>query len=235
MFCYKNVDGRKDEASLRAIYQLRYQVYVNECGFEKQEDHPSGLERDEYDQHSIHFYACPKDTGDAIGTIRIILGAETLLPVEKHFNIKKLSESIRRDQIAEISRLAVSKDYRCRALDRAIHATKQFTNNHPLTNEVINRFRRQFEQDLVRGLYVSLYRDSKARGLTHWFAVMTNGLHMILRRWGINFEQIGPSRDYHGLRTPYIINIENIEQSIQRNYPSMFLEAQNGLIYENAS
>jgi N-acyl amino acid synthase of PEP-CTERM/exosortase system len=92
-------------------------------------------------------------------------------------------------------------------------------------------FRRKCEHQLVRGLYVSLYRESKLRGLTHWFTVMAKGLYVILKRWGISFVQIGPARDYHGIRAPYLISIESIERSLQRNDPALFFEAQNGLLH----
>jgi N-acyl amino acid synthase of PEP-CTERM/exosortase system len=94
----------------------------------------------------------------------------------------------------------------------------------------VRDFRRHFEQELVRGLYISLYRDSKLRGLTHWFAVMANGLYVMLKRWGINFEQIGPARDYHGIRAPYLVSIESIERSLERSYPALYCEAQSGLM-----
>ena len=33
----------------KEIFKLRYDVYVSEFGFERKEDHPSGLEEDVYD------------------------------------------------------------------------------------------------------------------------------------------------------------------------------------------
>ncbi len=33
-------------AMMEAIHRLRYQVYVEEYGYEKPEDHPDGLEKD---------------------------------------------------------------------------------------------------------------------------------------------------------------------------------------------
>lgn len=233
LFTYRMIDGREGfTSSLSAICQLRYQVYVNECGFERPEDHPDGLERDEYDQHSIHFYACSMHSDDVIGAARIILGSERPLPIERHFDISKLPSGVRREQVAEISRLAVSKEFRCRTIERAILKMKQTAANHmPPHMESGLEFRRHLEQELVRGLYVSLYRDSSLRGLTHWFAVMAKGLHVILKRWGIGFEQIGPARDYHGIRAPYLVSIESIERSLEKNYPALYCEVQSGLMH----
>lgn len=233
LFSYKAVDGRGAlTSSLDAICQLRYQVYVNEWGFERPEDHPCGLERDEYDQHSIHLYACASHSDDVIGAARIILGSERTLPIERHFDISQFPSGVRREQSAEISRLAVSKEFRCRAIEHAIFGTEQApTNNkHPIM-ENIREFYRKFEHQLVRGLYISLYRESKIRGLTHWFAVMAKGLYVILKRWGISFEQIGPARDYHGLRAPYLVSINSIESSLEKHDPSLYYETQSSLAY----
>ena len=90
-------------------------------------------------------------------------------------------------------------------------------------------FRRSYEHQLVRGLYVVLYRESKIRGLTHWFTVMAKGLYVILRRWGISFVQIGPARDYYGLRAPYMVSIESIESSLKKHDPDLYYETQISL------
>ena len=233
LFTYGVVDGRGGfTSSLNAICQLRYQVYVNEWGFERPEDHPCGLERDEYDQHSIHLYARANHSDDVIGAARIILGSERTLPIERHFDISQFPSEVNREQTAEISRLAISKEFRCRAINHAIFGTGQAPANHknPVT-ENFRDFRRKFEQQLVSGLYISLYRESKARGLTHWFTVMTKGLYVILKRWGICFEQIGPARDYHGLRAPYLVSIKSIERSLEKHDPALYFAAQSSLVH----
>jgi N-acyl amino acid synthase of PEP-CTERM/exosortase system len=231
LFTYKVVDGRTGSTSaLRPVNRLRYQVYVNEWGFEKPEDHPEGLEQDEYDPHSIHFCAYPRHSDDLIGAARIILGSERPLPIERHFEIKPLPPGVRREQTAEISRLAVSKEFRCRAIQRALFGKQESSADPTYAGmESPRDFRRKFEHHLVRGLYLSLYRESKLRGVTHWFTVMAKGLYVILKRWGISFEQVGPARDYHGLRAPYMISIESIESALRQNDPALFNEAQQAL------
>jgi len=233
LFNYKVIDGREEFTSdLSNVCQLRYQVYVNEWGYEKAEDHPGGIEQDEYDQHSIHLCACAKHSEDVVGAARLILGSEKSLPIESHFSINQLPTGVRREQTAEISRLAISKEFRCRALDRVFSGAEQGAVKHMhLMKENIRALRRRSEHQLVRGLYLSLYRESKNRELTHLFTIMSKGLHMILKRWGINFEQIGPAREHHGIRAPYLIVIDEIERSLQRNNPALFYEAQQVLTY----
>ena len=233
LFNYKVIDGREEFTSdLSNVCQLRYQVYVNEWGYEKAEDHPGGIEQDEYDQHSIHLYACSKHSEDVVGTARLILGSERPLPIESHFSINQLPPGVRREQTAEISRLAISKEFRCRALDRVFSGAEQGAVKHmQLMKENIRALRKRSEHQLVRGLYLSLYRESKNRELTHLFTIMSKGLHMIVKRWGLNFEHFGPARDHHGIRAPYLIIIEEIERSLQRNNPALFYEAQQVLTY----
>jgi len=59
---------------------------------------------------------------------------------------------------------------------------------------------------------------------------MAKGLYVILRRWGINFVKIGPDRDYHGTRAPYLISLESIERSLGKNHPALYGELQSGLM-----
>ena len=225
-FTYRAVDGRSgDDPVITTIHRLRYQVYVNEWGFEKPQDHPGGLEKDEYDRHSLHFYACPKQSDEIIGSARIILGSELPFPIERHFDVSGFPAAGRRGQMAEISRLAISKDYRRRAIDRVIFSS----GSNPVDDAEVDRAvavpvleeRRKCEHELIRGLYLLIYRDSLRLGLTHWYAVMARGLHIILRRWGIEFRQIGPEQYYHGLRAPYVVDIATLEAAVARSNPEL--------------
>lgn len=232
LFSYRIIDGRAGYSpSLNAVCRLRYQVYVNEWGFERAQDHPAGLEQDEYDQHSLHFCAFPRHSEDVIGAARIILGAERPLPIERHFDIRQFPAGVKREQAAEISRLAVSKEFRCQAIKRAIFGTDQTKENTHPRIEPRGDFRRIYEHQLVRGLYIALYRESKLMDLTHWFTVMAKGLYVILKRWGVEFTQIGPAQEYHGLRAPYLISLAAMERSLERNNPGLFREMQYSLLH----
>ena len=211
---------------LQDIYSLRYQVYVNEWEFEAPEDHPVDLEYDDYDPHSVHFYVRCKSDGKVIGTIRTILNSDLGFPIERHFVLTERPKCIDKDTVGEISRLAVSKEYRRRAIDNSLFEAGPFLpNTLPRYMDDGRDIRRNCEHELVRGLYLLLYRDSKQRGLTHWYAVMVKGLYVILKRWGIPFHQIGAARDYHGLRAPYLIDIETVEKTLEKKNPDLLEEA----------
>lgn len=206
--------------TLEDVFKLRYRIYCEERGFEKPEDHPGGVERDCYDDHSVHFAAINGDSG-VVGTARIILDSTDGFPIEKHCTIDAGRLPAERSKLAEISRLAVSRDYRRRAEDHFIYdgegeCPPDFTPN------LADRRRRH---EIVIGLYKCIYVESKRRGLTHWYTAMSRGLYLLLDRMGIPFEPIGPVVDYHGIRTPYLGHIELIERKVHEMNPNFYNEA----------
>lgn len=232
-FIYKTVEGRNsDDPVLPLIYRLRYQVYVNEWAFETADDHPGGLEYDQYDKPSVHFYASCKSEDKIVGTARVILNSELGFPILKHFDIEKQHEGVENSRAGEISRLAVSKEYRRRAIDRAIFGIGNFDPGHiPRYMDDGRDAHRHCEHELIRGLYLSIYSDSKRMGLTHWYAVMAKGLYIILKRWGILFKQVGPAKDYHGIRAPYLVSIDSVERVLEQTNPELLLEAREAVFH----
>jgi len=196
---------------MKEIFRLRYQVYCLECGFESPEDHPEKMELDEYDEYSCHFCATVEGTGEVIGTARIILPSPIGFPIERHCQFDSDRPQINPAYIGEISRLAISKDFRRREIDKMLYSQKDVN-----LSEVRSVYleRRRFESFIVAGLYQCIYHESRNQGLTHWYAVMVKGLWSLLRRWGVFWLPIGPEVDYHGLRAPYLAKIAEVEQQM---------------------
>lgn len=92
---------------MRYVYSIRYEVYCLECGFEDSLRFKSEIEFDEYDLSAIHFIAF--DDTNAIGTVRMVFSSEGF-PLEKHCKIEHIK--LPYQELAEISRLAVLKQYR---------------------------------------------------------------------------------------------------------------------------
>src|SRR5690242_16009495 len=113
MFEFRKI-GRSDPL-LRDVYGPRYRVYCLEWGFERDEDCPQDefgkLEKDGFDEHSVHFAAIRKNDGGVIGTIRVVLDSEKGFPIEEHCQIDMDMSRVDRRKLGEISRLAVSKQY----------------------------------------------------------------------------------------------------------------------------
>lgn len=208
---------REDE--LIEVYKLRYKVYCEEWGFEKPEDHQGGLETDEFDKHSIHFIGID-DKHQAIATVRIILNSEKGFPFEKHCKIDVDLSNLNRDKAGEISRLAISKEYRRRVEDRF-----KYEGTAEYYEEVVGVSKdRRRSEEIAIGLYKCIYVESKKMGLTHWFAVMAKGLYLLLKKMGILFTPIGPDIYYHGFRAPHLGSIEDVETEVSRVNPGLLKE-----------
>lgn len=234
-FDFNIIDSQSGDTELyQAIYRLRYQVYVSEWGFESAEDHPDGLEMDEHDLNSRHFYASSSSDTNIIGTARMIMPSDRPFPVQEHFELEDCFSDGDGFKVAEISRLAISKDFRRRAIDRVIF-NKDKTHDEDLTYHQeslknLENERRKCEHELIRGIYLMIYRESVSLDLTHWYAVMARGLYVILARWGIHFRQIGEEKEYHGLRAPYVLSIKELEESLHKKNPELLKIARHGIV-----
>ncbi len=205
------------------IYQLRYQVYVNEWRFENRLDHPSGMERDVFDQHSHHFMAFSNNI--LIGTVRIIRYSPIGFPLERNCTVTADLSAINRENIGEISRLAVSKDFRRRAYDKELYE------GGPASEDLFqsDKDMRRKRHEIILGLFKAMYQESKALGITHWIVATAKALQILLRRLGIVFDPIGPEVNYHGLRTPYLICISAIEKHLAETNRELLEEFIEGL------
>lgn len=206
---------------LNEVYKLRYKVYVEEWEFEKREDHPGEIEKDAFDEHSVHFVVKRKGENRIIGTIRMITNSAEGFPIEKHCRIDADLSAYDKNRLGEISRLAVSKDYRKRSTD-----TVYFDGRVVEETAIDNMFTgsRKMSNDIVLGLYKCIYQESLERGNECILAVMARGLYLLLKRVGILFEPIGPAQYYHGLRTPYLGKISTMLQELERRNPSLYRE-----------
>lgn len=97
---------------IECVYRLRYQVYCLEHRFLDSRCYPDGLEFDEYDSNSVHFVARHVH-GAIIGTIRLIMASDLGFPFEKHCQMYGGSHDRCEERVAEISRLAVPRQFRC--------------------------------------------------------------------------------------------------------------------------
>lgn len=218
MFYYQKI--LKTDARINDVYKLRYKVYCDEWGFEKPEDHPGGVEIDEFDEFSSHFAVIRTDNNELIGTTRVIFSSEKGFPLESHSVIDSGAfEGINRNNIGEVSRLAVSKDYRKRFVDKVMFEFKEYDEEY---EKQVSAERRKLDQEIVLNLYSCIYRECLDKDLTHLIAVMADGLYLILKRIGIIFNSIGPSVDYHGPRTPYICCIGDSIQNIKKKRPEIY-------------
>lgn len=209
-FKFLCVDNHQD--LLQETYRLRYRIYCQEVEFLDDGDYPDGAETDLYDQHSMHFAALDRDN-QVVGTLRLIFDSEHGFPLESHCpNYDQSKITFPRSQLAEISRLAVSKSWRRRKND-GLYGMNSY---HPAPDDNIpERIRAKRKRPIiVFGLYKQMYLESKRRGITHWYAAMEQKLNSTLKKFSFEFHAIGPEHDYYGPVTPFLGEIAKIEQRL---------------------
>ncbi|WP_306536948.1 PEP-CTERM/exosortase system-associated acyltransferase [Geobacter sp.] len=219
MFEFRKADH--DKQLMDEIYWLRYKVYCDEWGFEKPEDHPDGIEIDDYDHHSVHFAAFREDDGSLIGTVRLIRSSELGFPLFSHCTVDTDLSFLGGNAVGEISRLAISKELRRRRPDRALYDGEMQELEVEDTPLAV-RERRKNENAIVLGLYRCLYKESIETGVTHLYAVMARGLFLLLKKISINFRQIGPEVNYHGSRTPYILDLAQMMVDLKERNSQLY-------------
>jgi N-acyl amino acid synthase of PEP-CTERM/exosortase system len=197
-------------------FRVRFQVYCIDNGFEDPANSPDGLERDSFDSHSIHSVLTHNATGNAIGTVRLVLpeenGERRVLPV------RQIVGALAADGVApfpiegtaEISRFSIVKSFRQHTPDQGFEA------------QLSHEEWRKMLFHLPLGLMKSMVEMSARAGLTHWVAVMEPALLRLLTRLGIHFNSLGSLVDYHGRRQPCWSNIDTLLARVHAERPDVW-------------
>ena len=207
-----DVKAATTQEHLRSALQLRYQVYCLETGFENGEQHPDGLERDEFDSRSTHSLLIHRDSGMIAGTVRLVLpdreDYEAAFPIEKHCSglVRPTAASLQRSQVAEISRFCISKEFKRRMAE--MHTV--WGRPPTLSEDDQAVIQRRLIPHITVGLFTAIVRMSAQERIRYWYAVMEPSLLRLLTRFGIHFTPIGPAVDYHGIRQPCFASADEI-------------------------
>ncbi|MBF7072173.1 PEP-CTERM/exosortase system-associated acyltransferase [Glaciecola sp. MH2013] len=211
-----NSDFKKD-----IVFRLRHKVYCEELSYEPLRD--DELETDTFDNYAFHALIQHIKSRQYAGTVRIICPRDESekLPIEvfcqdKILNAKFLPENFNRDDICEISRLAVPLEFRRRVSDQVSGAaTGSFNDDVDEDNEL-----RCFPFIAV-GLYFSAAAMCLKLNKKHAFVMLEPQLARNLALVGIKFKQIGPITDYHGKRAPHYINSDLLFANLDSGFECM--------------
>jgi len=206
-------------ALLEAAHALRYQVYCLERGFEKAAEHPDGFEKDAYDAQSIHGVLFHRPTRRAIGTVRAVLPkVSQCLPITKLLepNSLNLSDYLTLSQTFEISRFAISKEFRRLRQDQADAALLAAANPDQDANSPF------------LSLLQFLLRESIRRNVRFWTAMMEPKLLRMLARMGLCYSPIGPLVEHHGIRQPCYCYLPDLLENARRANPQCWDVLTNG-------
>lgn len=186
-------------------YRIRHSVYCKELNFE--EGNTLAIEQDEYDAHSSQIVVYNRQVKSYIGCARLVHGYHNgerkTLPIEHHCAGKldqKIMDMIKNSghKYAEISRLAIDKDFRhIGRKDASKTMTKQFSSSCTLLS-----------------LYLGLQALGRQQGVKYALAIVEPRLLKNLHRHSIPAMQIGEAIDHRGLRVPIMIDGEEFENKI---------------------
>lgn len=199
---------------VRSVLQLRYQVYCIETAFEDKEQHRDGLEQDEFDSRAVHSLLVHKPSGMIAGTVRLVLpdnsNSNAEFPIEKHCSglVRPSVATSQRSQVAEISRFCISKEFKRRM------AEPHTLWGSDVSEEEMAMAQRRLIPHITVGLFLAITRMSAQHGIKYWYAVMEPSLLRLLKRFGIHFDEIGPTVDYHGIRQPCFASAEAVLRRI---------------------
>jgi len=173
-----------DSGPLReACFALRHDVYCRELGFEP--IRADGLERDAYDDHSLHYLLGHVPSGAWAGCVRIVLddGAGIGLPFERA-RLPLLAD-VPRGSLGEISRLTVAPGFRQAARGPA---------------------QPHFQPHAVLGIALTALAATTEAGLTSAVCMIKPRLEQQLLTYGIRFTQLSPVVNYRGRRALFHIS-----------------------------
>jgi N-acyl amino acid synthase of PEP-CTERM/exosortase system len=200
------------DRQLIEAHRLRYVVYCEDRGYEDPAEFPEGLEKDEFDNNSVHALVRHRSSSQVAGVVRLIFSdrsnPESSLPIELHcgdtFDRAVLDQfEFSRPHIAEVSRFAVSSQFVSGA---GIKKAPEDDSS-------------QYFPHISLGLIAMLFVASAHSQITHWYAVMEPSLSRLLSRSGIEFTPIGPIFDYNGKRQPMIAKVNDLLSNIyQKRY-----------------
>ncbi|MFP4080769.1 MAG: PEP-CTERM/exosortase system-associated acyltransferase [Ectothiorhodospira sp.] len=202
---------------LEQVFRIRYDVYCREFGYEKEEDCPGGLERDDYDADASHCLIMHRPTERSAGCIRVVLptpdDAAFLLPLERFCGSSldhpdRRPDHFPRGDIGEVSRLAVHTQFRRRKGESETPAG--FPADYILTEDE----RRTFPL-LGLALFCAGTSLMKQAGREQAFVMMERRLARMLQASGFPFEQVGQPMEYHGERAAYHVTVRQVLESMR--------------------
>lgn len=203
-------------------FKIRHNVYCEELGFEKVKE--GGLEKDEFDEQSIFSLIKHKPSSIYTSCVRMVRVEKEgqLLPIEKFcldsITDEKLHPSrFNRKEICEISRLAVTADFRRRKTDQFKGSGTGVIQESSYSEVELRCF-----PFIAIGLYMSSAIMAAGTGIRHVYVMMEPRLARSMKFVGIKFQQLGEPIDYHGLRAPYYITPAEFYSNLSPGFKNLY-------------
>lgn len=218
---YFDIRIARTPEDVKAAQMLRYQVYCVENNFENPEDFPDGLERDAFDERSVHALLVYSPTNLVIGTVRLVLPdpnggglpCQTLQPSPMEY----LNGTFDPSSSAEISRYSIARTFRQRVGEKRYPDVGWRYN----PEAIAMRIRRAMPY-LSLALFRGIVALSEEYGVKTVFAVADPVLLRLLNRFGAELTPLGPLVNHHGRRQPCFARIEDVDSAMYAHRPELW-------------
>lgn len=211
----------RNEEDIKGAHKIRHDVFCEELQLFKVEE--TEFESDPYDDYAKQCVIKHQGTNAYAGTVRMIMPAtlEQTLPIEKiatNYITKKeyLPSNFKREEVCEISRIAIHKSFRRREMDKFEGAATGAINEHTYSELELRCF-----PLLAVGLYMSTAAACMLEGKKHAFFMVEPRLAKSMTHIGIKLIKIGDEFEYVGTRAPYYINNEDFIAHLSPAFKNM--------------
>lgn len=223
-------------------FRLRYQIYCIENDMDSSDANETAteLEKDTYDDHSIHYLLYHKQTDAAVGTVRVVLPREEKplhsFPLQFICDHPLLHMEDRVTHFCEISRLCMVRDFRKRPGDgRVLPAYFEQDQDHHIGHAANVHYRRVIPFAPL-GLLRAAFEGALDNGLTDCVCVLDPEQLYSLQRIGLSYRVLGPRLDMGGPQQPVIFNIKHaLDNMILQNAPCWEIVSDRGRLHIKAN
>ncbi len=222
-----NVQLATSPEAINEVFKVRYQVYCIDRPFEDPNCFADKREHDAYDPRSAHALIRHRITGDSVATVRLVMEGDNpeqaMFPMEgpcihrMDQQAQRAFASARRDKVAEISRMAVSREFR-----RRLNEYKAVSGISEPAYYTDSESGRRAMPYISLGLFAGILQMSVIHGITHWMAVMEPAQLRLLKRYGVEFDHVGPVMEYHGRRRPAFTEAASLIEGIRKRRPDVW-------------
>ncbi|WP_417544120.1 PEP-CTERM/exosortase system-associated acyltransferase [Marinobacter sp.] len=222
-----NVELATSPEAINEVFEVRYQVYCVDRPFEDPDCFADKREHDAYDPRSAHALIRHRLTRDNVATVRLVMAGDNPgqadFPMEGHClprmdrYAREAFAGARREQIAEISRMAVSREFR-----RRLNEDKSDVGISDFVCYSDSENGKRAMPYISLGLFAAILQMSVKHGITHWMAVMEPAQLRLLKRFGVEFDHVGPVLEYHGRRRPAFTEAASLIEGIRKRRPDVW-------------
>nr|WP_281286824.1 PEP-CTERM/exosortase system-associated acyltransferase [Colwellia echini] len=203
-------------------FKIRHNVYCEELAYEDMR--ANGQETDEFDYRSTFSLIQHIESQHFTSCVRLVTSnsESELLPIEKYCSSSITNKDFRpeafaRHEIGEISRLAVRSSFRRRKADNFKGCATGVISEITYSETELRCF-----PFIAIGLYMSAAIMCMKQGIKHTYVMMEPRLARSMKFVGINFKQLGPAVDYHGLRAPYYIKPTDFTAQLSPDFMKLY-------------